>query len=65
MSQGVYMNNVEIILRDGPFSGRILRRNHGTFDEGTLIHFDGFSYRIEWDVESYKWVGWCVDNGSL
>jgi hypothetical protein len=56
---------VEITLRDGPFNGRKLYKRDGSFDEGTLIHFDGFSYRIEWDSDNFAWIGWCVDNGSI
>jgi len=56
---------VEITLRDGPFNGRKLYKREGSFDEGTLIHFNGCSYRVEWDSENFDWIGWCVDNGSI
>ena len=56
---------VEVTLKDGPFAGKTLFKREGSFDEGTMLHFDGFSYRIEWDSGSFRWIAYCVDCGSL
>ena len=56
---------VDIKLKDGPFNGKVLYKNHGSFEEGTLIHFNGCSYRVEWSSEDFQWLGWCVDNNSI
>ena len=52
---------VQVTLKDGPFAGRELVKRAGSFNEGTEIHFDGFSYRIEWDSDEFEWVGWLVE----
>jgi len=56
--------SVEIKLMDGPFKGKTLTREDGTAPEGTLLHFDGFSYKVEWDNVDWKWVGWTVGAGD-
>lgn len=58
------MDGIQIRLKDGPFAGKSLTKTKGSFAEGSLIHFDGFSYRIEWDEGSWRWVGY-VDNNLL
>lgn len=56
---------VQVTLKDGPFNGRQLFKTDGSFKEGTELHFDGFSYRIEWDNLEWEWVAYCVDNNSI
>jgi hypothetical protein len=57
--------HVEVTVKDGPFSGRTLVKREGSFEEGTLIYFSGFTVRIEWDTASWKWVAYTVDNNSI
>jgi len=55
---------IPIHLQDGPFQGQKLSRRNGSIKEHTVIHFDGFSYRLEWQPDVLKWYGYVITNGE-